>query len=139
MSYFDFVPMIVKEKVNVIFELGSRDLIDAVKLANCFDCLVYAFECNPDCLIECKKQLANLDQENVILIEKAVSLVDYDVTFYPFDLTKYDNMGSSSLLKIDFSTRDKTDPDYNIPNPQTQITVPGTRLETFILDNNITS
>jgi FkbM family methyltransferase len=139
MSYFDFLPLIVKEKVKVIFELGSRDLIDAIKLANCFDCFVYAFECNPDCLIECRKQLANTDQKNVVLVEKAVSLIDGDVTFYPFDLTQYDNMGSSSMLKIDFSMRDETDPDYNISNPQTQITVPGTRLETFILDNNIPS
>lgn len=137
MSYFDFVFLINKEEVKVIFELGSRDLIDAVKLANTFDCLVYAFECNPDCLIECKKQLAHIEKENIVLVEKAVSLVDGNVTFFPFDLTKYNNMGSSSMLKIDFSMRHKTDPDYNIPNPQKEITVPGTRLETFILDNNI--
>ena len=135
MSYFDFIPLIDKEKINVIFELGSRDLLDAMKLSKCFNCLVYAFECNPDCLAECKKQLANVEDTNVILVDKAVSLIDGDVKFYPFDLSKY--MGSSSMLKIDFSMRDKTDPDYNFPNPHTEITVSGTRLDTFITNNNI--
>jgi FkbM family methyltransferase len=138
MSYFDFVNLLRKENVKVIFELGSRDAIDAIKLANWFDCVVYAFECNPDCLVECKKQLTNVDHKNVVLVEKAVSLVEGDVTFYPFDISKYDNMGASSLLKIDFSMRDPTDPDYNMANPQTQITVPGTRLDTFIADHHIT-
>jgi FkbM family methyltransferase len=68
---------------------------------------------------------------------KAVSLADGPVPFYPFDLTKYNNMGSSSMLKIDFSKRNLSDPDYNKPNPQKEITVPGTRLDTYIKDKNI--
>ena len=46
-------------------------------------------------------------------------------------------MGSSSMLKIDFSLRDKSDPDYNIANPQKEIRVNGTRLDTFISENQI--
>ena len=140
MSYFDFLNFINKDKINIIFELGSRDLIDAIKLLNYYNCKVYAFECNPDCLIECKKQLTNLDtnsKEKLFLINKAVSLLDNDVSFYPFDLTKYNNMGSSSMLKIDFTKRNLDDPDYNKPNPQKEIVVSGTRLDTFIINNNI--
>ena len=47
-------------------------------------------------------------------------------------------MGSSSLLKIDFTTRDRNDPDYNRPNPQKEVTVPGTRLDTFIDQTGVT-
>ena len=53
------------------------------------------------------------------------------------DLDKYDNMGASSMLKIDFSSRNKDDPDYNRENPQKEIIVNGIRLDTFINENNI--
>ena len=46
-------------------------------------------------------------------------------------------MGSSSMLKIDFSLRNKDDPDYNRENPQKEIIVNGIRLDTFINENNI--
>ncbi len=65
--------------------------------------------------------------------------MDGDIIFYPFDTTKYNNMGASSMLKIDFSLRTSTDPDYNIPNPQKEIIVNGIRLDTFIAQNNISS
>ena len=144
MSYLDnkFVKHINTDFIKIVFELGSRDLLDAFKLSNYYKCKVYAFECNPDCLTECNKNLLNVSdgiKQNVVLVDKAVSLDDKDITFYPFDLNKYNNMGSSSLLKIDFSKRDISDPDYNIPNPQKEIIVNGTRLDTFIDKNNISN
>jgi hypothetical protein len=52
MSYCDFFSLIDSNKIKTIFELGSRDLIDAIKLLDYFkDSKAYAFECNPDCLI----------------------------------------------------------------------------------------
>lgn len=48
-------------------------------------------------------------------------------------------MGCSSLYKLDFSERDRGDPDYNRPNPQKEIIVEGTRLDTFIDENEIDS
>jgi len=140
MSYFDFVNNIDKNQIKIIFELGSRDLIDAIKLLNYYNCNIYAFECNPDCLIECNKQLSTINdfqKTKLFLIDKAVSLMDGDVIFYPFDLLKYNNMGSSSMLKIDFSMRNTDDPDYNKPNPQKSIIVKGIRLDTFMNENNI--
>jgi FkbM family methyltransferase len=144
MSYLDniFTKYIDKSKINTIFELGSRDLVDAFKLQNYYNSKVYAFECNPDCLIECEKNLSNATDKiksNVILINKAISLRDGDLTFYPFDLNKYNNMGASSLLKIDFSLRNADDPDYNKENPQKEISVKGVRLDTFLLENNISN
>lgn len=140
MSYFQFLDKINKNDINIIFELGSRDLVDAIKLLNYFDCKVYAFECNPDCLAVCNKNILNLDVEKkkqLFLINKAVSLENGYVLFYPFDLNKYNNMGASSMLKIDFSKRNKNDPDYNKKNPQKEITVNGIRLDTFMYQNKI--
>jgi FkbM family methyltransferase len=136
MSYLDpiFLDIIDKESIKIIFELGSRDLVDARKLHEYYDATVYAFECNPDCLEESKKTAAEFtpkQTENIHLVEKAVSLDDGPITFYPFDLTKYDNMGSSSLLKIDFSNRGASDPDAGRENPQKMVTVEGSRLDTF--------
>ena len=136
MSYFDFLRYIDKKQINIIFELGSCDLVDSIKLLDYYNnSKIYSFECNPDCLVECNKQLTKIDEdkkERLFLIEKAISLVNGIVTFYPFDLSKYNNMGSSSMLKIDFSMRNENDPDYNIPNPQKEINVDGIRLDTFM-------
>lgn len=141
MSYFSFLDKINNKEIKTIFELGSRDLIDAIKLLNKFEnSKVYAFECNIDCLVECYKNLSNLDEnikERIFLIDKAVSITNGDIKFYPVDIEKYDNIGASSILKIDFSCRNINDPDYNRPNPQKEIIVNGIRLDTFITKNKI--
>jgi FkbM family methyltransferase len=145
MSYLDnvFINNINKNEIKTIFELGSRDLVDAIKLINYFeDSKIYAFECNMDCLTECNKTITNLDEytkNRLVLIDKAVSLTNGNVIFYPFDLSKYNNMGASSMLKIDFSKRHKSDPDYNLPNPQKEIIVNGIRLDTFMDENQVTN
>lgn len=141
-SYIDktFTQLIQKESVKTIFELGSRDLHDAVDLYRYYKCPVYAFECNEDCLKIChatQAAMTNQERENIHLIPSAVSIKDGPVKFYPFDLTKYNNMGASSMLKIDFKKRETIDPDYGRPNPQKEITVPGVRMDTFMTNNNI--
>lgn len=141
MAYCDFLSKIDRTQIKMIFELGSRDLIDTIKLLDYFqDSKAYAFECNPDCLIECHNNIHKLDErqnKRLFLIDKAVSINNGKVSFYPFDLQKYNNMGSSSMLKIDFSVRNKNDPDYNRENPQKEIIVDGIRLDTFIDENYI--
>lgn len=134
MSYLEpiFLENIDKTTVKTIFELGSRDLLDANKLQDYYGCHVYAFECNPDCLEVCDTILASFQNDNIHLVKKAVSLENGPITFYPFDLAKYDNMGASSMFKIDFSRRDPRDPDCQRPNPQMEIVVEGTRLDTFM-------
>jgi FkbM family methyltransferase len=138
-----FKKNIDKNKIKIILELGSRDLVDAIKLQKYYNCKVYAFECNPDCLNICKVNYDKLDdvtKKSINLIESAVSLDNGHVKFFPFDLEKYNNMGASSMLKIDFTKRNKWDPDYNRPNPQKEIVVPSIRLDTFLTNikiNNI--
>jgi hypothetical protein len=84
MSYFDFLNKINKNEVKTIFELGSRDLVDGIKLLNHFeDSKVYAFECNTDCLVKCNQTLLMLEEDKrkrLVLVDKAVSITDGDVT-----------------------------------------------------------
>jgi len=141
MSYFDSIfETNITSPLETIFELGSRDVLDAIKLQNNYNCKVYAFECNPDCLLQCEnnyKNIAEYTKSQVILVNKAVCESNGPISFFPFDLSKYNNMGSSSMFKIDFSRRSLTNPYYNIPNPQKEIKVKGIRLDTFIDNNNI--
>jgi FkbM family methyltransferase len=143
-SYIDceFSRRIDATAVKTIFEVGSRDLHDAVKLYSVYKCPVYAFECNEDCLKVCDQTIQSMtnDQRNAIHLERsAVTTSDGPVTFYSFDLTKYNNMGASSMLKIDFKQRDSRDGDYGLPNPQKAIQVPGIRLDTFMTKNGVSA
>ena len=143
MAYLNkiFLDNIDKNEINIIFELGSRDLHDAIKLYNYYDePIIHAFECNPDCLKICNETLENLTdniKKNIILVSKAICIENKEIAFYPFDLSKYDNMGASSMLKIDFSNRATYDLDLNRPNPQKEIMVQGIRLDDDLMENNI--
>ena len=141
MSYFDSIfETNIASPIKTIFELGSRDMLDAIKLQNRYNSVVYAFECNPDCLSQCElnyNATDNYTKSRVKLVKMAVCENDGPTSFFPFDLLKYNNMGSSSMLKIDFSRREQSDPDYNIPNPQKEIVVEGIRLDTFMANNEI--
>ena len=65
-SYIDILKNININQINInnIFELGSRDLIDANKLQEFFNCKIYAFECNPDCLEICYDNLKKFNNNN---------------------------------------------------------------------------
>ncbi len=135
-----FIKEINKTEINTVFELGSRDLLDAIKMQKYYNCKVYSFECNPDCLVVCRNNFINEHssvKKNIYLIESAVSVNNGTETFYPFDLKQYNNMGASSMLKIDFTKRDVNDPDYNRPNPQKEIKVSSIRLDTFMNNMSI--
>jgi FkbM family methyltransferase len=139
--YQIFLENIKKDDVKIIFELGSRDLFDTFKLLAYYDnSKIYSFECNPDCLIDCEENLSLIKdyvKDRIILVKNAVCEKNGYVSFYPFDVTKYNNKGASSMLKIDFSMRNQDDPDYNKPNPQKEIFVEGIRLDTFMENKNI--
>jgi FkbM family methyltransferase len=135
-----FTSFIDSSNVKIIFELGSRDLVDSRKLQEHYNAEIYAFECNPDCLNICNKKINKFKESvksKLHLIPKAVSETNDIVSFYPFDLQKYNNMGASSMFKIDFTKRQKSCPDYGRPCPQNEIKVPGIRLDTFLESNNI--
>ena len=145
MYYIDkiFLENIKKDYITVIFELGSYDMINAFKLSTYYEkSIVYGFECNPECLVECEENLSLMKdyiKDRIILVKQAVSENNGMVSFYPFDITKYNNKGASSMLKIDFSKRNSNDPDYNRPCPQNEIMFEGIRLDTFMQNNDISN
>ncbi len=115
--------------VKIAFEVGSRDLLDANEIAGKYNCKVYSFECNPDCIRECLK---NNTDDRVSLIQKAVCEKDGKISFMAFDLNKYNNMGASSIYEIDFtSNRPVYDPDYGRKDVQKIVEVDACRLDTF--------
>jgi FkbM family methyltransferase len=115
--------------IKIAFEVGSRDLLDANEIAAKYNCKVYSFECNPDCIRECLK---NNTDDRVHLIQKAVCEQDGKISFMAFDLNKYDNMGASSIYEIDFtSNRPVYDPDYGRKDVQKKVDVDACRLDTF--------
>ncbi len=121
--------------IKTAFEVGSRDLLDANEIAGKYNCKVYSFECNPDCIRECLK---NNTDDRVSLIQKAVCEKDDKISFMAFDLDKYDNMGASSIYEIDFtSNRSIYDPDYGRKDVQNKVDVDACRLDTFCNEQNI--
>jgi FkbM family methyltransferase len=124
--------MIDKKKIKTIFELGSRDCQDSIRLHEYFNCPVVAFECNPDGIILCKSTLQKYNYP-ISLVEKAVHEENKIVSFRPFNREKYDNIGASSLFEIDFTkNRSIHDPDYGKKGVQTIIETEAIRLDTYI-------
>lgn len=87
--------------INLIFEVGSRDLKDGNSLADYFNAKVYSFDANPE-------NYPYMEQHNtdsrVTIVKSAVSTIDGNITFYPTNLTLYRNPGASSMFLNDFVT-----------------------------------
>lgn len=58
-NYNKFFTYLPKNNINLIFEVGSRDLKDAITLQNYFNAKVYAYEANPLMHQICKENLNN--------------------------------------------------------------------------------
>lgn len=106
--------------------------MDSITLHQHFNCFVVAFECNPDCIKECNKNLEGKGYP-ITLVEKAVHEENKYLHFRPFDRKKYDNIGASSLFEIDFTTnRSIHDVDYGKKDVQNLIEVEAIRLDKYI-------
>ena len=94
-----------KNKDYVIFDVGSRDCVQSIEFYNAYpNAKIYAFECNPNTLDICKKNIEKY-KDRITLIEGAVCDYDGDITFYPIDKNETKttwadgNPGASSLFK----------------------------------------
>lgn len=150
-----FTDFINKKDAKVIFEIGSRDCLDAIKLHNHYKTKIYSFECNPVCIEICKKNLAisNILPSQVELIEKAIYNENTNVDFYPVVKTagakdfkstdiykinnEYANIGASSLFKINNEYQQIKYKNINHHQQGMQISVPAITLDTFIKEHNI--
>ena len=97
----------IKNKKNqyIIFDIGSRDCAQSIEFYHAFpNAKIYAFECNPNTIPICKKNIENY-LDRITLIEAAICDYDGEITFYPIDqqktITTWEdgNPGASSLFK----------------------------------------
>lgn len=102
-TFMSYIPD--KTKHYVIFDIGSRDCMQSIEFYNHFpNAKIYAFECNPNTLNICKKNIENY-RDRITLIEGAVCDYDGEITFYPINQKKTitswtdGNPGASSLFK----------------------------------------
>lgn len=94
-----------KNEKFIIFDIGSRDCVQSIEFYNAFpNSKIYAFECNPNTLDICKKNIQPYS-DRITLIEGAVCDYDGNITFYPINQQKTittwkdGNPGASSLFK----------------------------------------
>lgn len=119
--------------VGMIFEIGSRDGHDAVLLQRRFQAPVYAFECNPYALDECRAFLR--DREGIVLIEKAAWNENTTLPFFPVIDTHRD--GRRTLNQLGAASCLRARPDYIEKYTQTEVTVEAIRLDDFCRDRGI--
>lgn len=136
-AYHDakFVEAIDGDLVKTVYEIGSRDCLDALKLAKRYDAKVHTFECNQDTIETCRKNAKKDDR--ITLVEKAVSISDGEIIFYPFDKEKHNNPGASSMFIHTFSNMSPNDEWKDHPCVQKTVTVPSVRLDTYYEENDI--
>lgn len=90
-------------KKTVILDIGSRDCCQSIEFTKTFpNSSIYAFECNPNTLEICKKNIKGIT--NIKLIEGAINEYDGECKFYPINkektITTWEdgNPGASSLF-----------------------------------------
>jgi len=94
-----------KNEALIIFDIGSRDCAQSIEFYKQFpNSKIYAFECNPNTLGICKKNIEPYGNR-ITLIEGAVCDYDGNIKFFPINQEKTitswtdGNPGASSLFK----------------------------------------
>ena len=114
--------------VQVVLEIGSRDLQEADELADVFPhATVYSFECNPEAVARCRAAWPSLRNRDRIKPQYvAVHGTDGECDFFPVLSSRHPNIGASSLTRGVY---------LEMPELREQATepirVPCTRLDTW--------
>lgn len=121
--------------VRTVLDVGARDCEESRQFALAFpEARVYAFECNPATLPQCRAVAAA--EPRITLTEKAVSERAGRISFYPIDQERTQtgvangNPGASSLLR---ATGNYPEEQY----VQKEIEVETIRLDAFMQDKGI--
>ncbi len=120
---------------SIIFEVGARDCVETVAFSQNFPkAKIYAFECNPDTLPQCKTNISGY--KNIVLIEKAVTDRIGFIDFFKINnnktLTEREggNSGASSIFEAN--------PNYIIEKyVQDKITVPTTTIKSCVQEYDL--
>lgn len=138
-----FLKHIDRHKVTMIFELGSRDGLDAIALQRYFKARVVAFECNPEAISLCSENIKN--NKSVRLVKNAVWHKQQSIDFYPVINSSwsdgsaiFDGQGNQ-IVNIGASSCYSARGDYLQQYTQTKTTVDAIRLDQYCLDQQIAS
>jgi len=95
-----FTQHLQKDNVSIVFEVGARDGLDSISLANFYDkSKVYSFECNPLSIETCITNLQN--RSNIIFNNFGLGNETIKKPFFPYVAN---NTGASSFFKrVDFN------------------------------------
>ena len=102
-TYWDerFMKHYGKSDIKTIVEVGSRTGDEAIMMSNHFpDALIYACECNPNTIEECKEKLKRY--KNIIFCNQALGNKIEDKPFYSY--VDNNDGASSFLFRIDGDT-----------------------------------
>lgn len=121
-SYSWALPFINREDISLVCEIGSRDGLDSIYLADWFGVQVHCFECDPINLEVVKANLTK-SASKIRLFPFALGDEDKATSFYSIDPLRYSNRGASSFFRIDFSERSESDPDFGLVDVQNECTV----------------
>lgn len=117
------------DSIKVIYDIGSRDALQSIEFSRCFpNAKIYAFEANPESVVECKKNIDSYQNKNIQLFSCALSNVTGDITFNAIDMEKSrdKNIGASSIFKVMDSLP------FGSHWVQKEITVPSFRLDDIV-------
>ena len=90
----EFTSLIDKEHIKTIVEVGSRDCLDAINLADYYeDSSVFCFECNPETINQC-----------FINLQMAPFQIRSRINFFPFAV------GSKEETRFFYKWKDKRNP-----------------------------
>tara|TARA_B100000683_G_scaffold275786_2_gene327665 strand:- start:1316 stop:2512 length:1197 start_codon:yes stop_codon:yes gene_type:complete len=123
-GYAQFFNHVLDGSVDTVLELGSRDALDAILMADHFDAHVYAWECNPPAVDICRENIG--DNPNVTLVDLACWSSEKTLTFRP---VTNGNIGASSVFQAN--------PEYPYETlyQQKEIEVQAVRIEDWWKEN----
>jgi len=132
-----YTQKIKKDLVKVVFECGSRDALDAIRIDKTYSPEeIYIFEPNPEGVRLCKKHLKKYGKPHLKFFDKAVSNVNGEVKFYP---TTEENIGASSMFRYNERANgwDGFKKNCFRATQKEEITVQSIRLDSFMKENDI--
>jgi len=100
-NYLQFASCIEPEAIRLVFEVGSRDALDAIFLGYHYNCPVFAFECNPEAIDICHQNVEKYPFVTVVPYacwNETKTLPFYPVVESNGSLSNPINIGASSLL-----------------------------------------
>jgi len=115
--------------LSLALEIGSRDAIDAVAIAQRFECAVIAFEPVPANYRDCQLNIEKYPELPIILDNRCLSDHSGEIEFLAINPSLYDNPGASSMFYIDFENRPSDDTFMSMRKIQDIIKVEAVRFD----------